>query len=105
MHKMDNWKNRIICVPMIFFGIEPVFCYIQYISYAIRLNIALKYGLQREIEKYCEQMMDQGRDVVDLKLYEACMEAMPQLILQLSIILKNYGDMQYDITRKYTFFN
>lgn len=101
--KLDSWKNRLLCVIMVLFGIEPVLCYMQYIHYAIKMNIAKDQGITRKTEKYYSLMSDQNRDVVDLKLYEGCMEAVPQLILQFSVILKKYDEIQLDVTRKSNF--
>lgn len=98
--KLDSCRNVCLCVVMVLFGMEPVLCYFQSIKYAVKVKSAEKEGSKRQRERYYEKMLDQNRDVVDLKLYEGCMEAVPQLILQLSIILKKYGDMTYDLTRE-----
>ncbi|CAL7934399.1 unnamed protein product [Xylocopa violacea] len=78
------------CLIVVLFQLAPVLRYYQTLKYALNAYKSEKRGDRTNQRKYYLQMIKEDQDVALLRVFECFLEAAPQQILQLTILLKNY---------------
>lgn len=86
-------KRRICCVIVLLFQLAPILRYFDALLYAIKSKKAEKKKDIENQRKYYELMVKEDSDVALLRVLECFLEAAPQQILQISIILHNRGNL------------
>ncbi|XP_053696404.1 XK-related protein 6 [Sabethes cyaneus] len=85
------------CCEMLFFVIIVpfLFRYCQSLAYAIQSRNAKKRNDRENQKKYYEFMIQEDSDVALVRIFECLLEAAPQKILQLTIVLSGEDRMTY----------
>lgn len=91
---LTNYMNVKQFIIIVLLAYEPVLCYSKCIDYAVKVKKAKEANNvnQDDITKYKEKKTHHSYLVAQLKLFEALLEAAPQLILQLVILLSNNAE-------------
>lgn len=84
-------RNYRILIIILIFQLAPVLRYIDSLKFAIKSIRAEKNGDFHTQRKYYEMMLKEDSDVALLRVLECFLEAAPQQILQITILLVNYG--------------
>lgn len=84
-------RNYRILFIILIFQLAPVLRYIDSLKYAIRSIKAERRGDFPTQRKYYEMMLKEDSDVALLRVLECFLEAAPQQILQITILLVSYG--------------
>lgn len=85
-------KNYRIYIIVLILQLAPVIRYVDSLKYALRSLKAEKRKNFAEQRKYYELMLKEDSDVALLRVLECFLEAAPQQVLQITILLKFYGD-------------
>ncbi|XP_076766728.1 XK-related protein 6 [Xylocopa sonorina] len=88
IHAMSTKKSY--CLIVVLFQLAPVLRYYQTLKYALNAYKSEKRGDRTNQRKYYLQMVKEDQDVALLRVFECFLEAAPQQILQLTILLKHY---------------
>lgn len=72
------------------FQLAPVLRYYQTLKYALKAYRFQKLGNRNAQRRYYLKMLKEDQDVALLRVFECFLEAAPQQILQLTILLKHY---------------
>ncbi|XP_029032765.1 XK-related protein 6-like [Osmia bicornis bicornis] len=88
VHKMLS--KKLYCIVVIAFQLAPVLRYYQTLKYAIKAYKFKKQENRNGQKKYYLKMLKEDQDVALLRVFECFLEAAPQQILQLTILLKHY---------------
>ena len=94
-------------VFIIIFQLAPVLRYLDVLKYAWKSRNYKILGDQIKQRRYYVKMLKEEQDIALLRVFECFLEAAPQQILQLTIMLKNYHIQIFNFTCKYRqwFFN
>lgn len=82
--------KKLYCIVIIMFQLAPVLRYYQTLKYALKAYRFQKQGNRNAQRRYYLKMLKEDQDVALLRVFECFLEAAPQQILQLTILLKNY---------------
>lgn len=82
--------NKLCCVVVVAFQLAPVLRYYQTLKYALKAYKCEKQGDRNTQRRYYLKMLKEDQDVALLRVFECFLEAAPQQILQLTILLKRY---------------
>ncbi|KAK1126447.1 hypothetical protein K0M31_005082 [Melipona bicolor] len=89
--------KKLCCIVVVIFQLAPVLRYYKTLKYAL---IAYKYEKQGDRtaqKRYYLKMLKEDQDVALLRVSECFLEAAPQQILQLTILLKHYhNDINFE---------
>lgn len=85
-------RRRICCVFVLLFQLAPILRYFDALHYAIKSKQAEKKKDVENQRKYYELMVKEDSDVALLRVLECFLEAAPQQILQLGIIIASKGN-------------
>lgn len=83
-------SKKLYCIVIITFQLAPVLRYYQTLKYAIKAYKFKKQENRNAQKKYYLKMLKEDQDVALLRVFECFLEAAPQQILQLTILLKHY---------------
>lgn len=75
---------------VVLFQLAPVLRYYQVLKFALNAYKAEKNGDRNAQKRYYLKMLKEDQDVALLRVFECFLEAAPQQILQLTILLKDY---------------
>ncbi|CAK9820892.1 Cell death abnormality protein 8 [Anthophora plagiata] len=82
--------NNICCIVVVAFQLAPVLRYYQTLKYALKAYKYEKQGDRNAQRRYYLKMLKEDQDVALLRVFECFLEAAPQQILQLTILLTHY---------------
>ncbi|XP_076673060.1 XK-related protein 6 isoform X2 [Andrena cerasifolii] len=82
--------KKLYCIIIIMFQLAPVLRYYQTLKYALKAYRFQKLGNRNAQRRYYLKMLKEDQDVALLRVFECFLEAAPQQILQLTILLKHY---------------
>ncbi|XP_076239541.1 XK-related protein 6 [Calliopsis andreniformis] len=82
--------KKLYCVIVIAFQLAPVLRYYQTLIYALKAYKYKKAGDRHGQRHYYMKMLKEDQDVALLRVFECFLEAAPQQVLQLTILLKHY---------------
>ncbi|XP_066598233.1 XK-related protein 6-like isoform X2 [Prorops nasuta] len=83
-------RNKICFTIAIILQLAPVFHYATVLKYALKSRKCGRQGDRTGKKHYYIKMLKEDQDVSLLRIFECFLEAAPQQVLQLSILLKNY---------------
>ncbi|XP_018406605.1 PREDICTED: XK-related protein 6-like [Cyphomyrmex costatus] len=83
-------KNGLYCTIAIFLQLAPVIHYWETLKCALKARKCKKSGDRVNERKYYIRMLKEDQDVALLRVFECFLEAAPQQILQLTLMLKHY---------------
>lgn len=96
-------RRRICCVVVLLFQLAPILRYFDALQYAIKSKQAEKKKDVENQRKYYELMVKEDSDVALLRVLECFLEAAPQQILQLAIIISSKDNKaEKDILNTFT---
>ncbi|XP_047354549.1 XK-related protein 6-like [Vespa velutina] len=84
-------KKKIYCVLAVAFQLAPVIRYYDTLIYALKARKCEKVGDRNGQRRYYLKMLKEDQDVALLRIFECFLEAAPQQVLQLTILLKHYN--------------
>ncbi|XP_012274294.1 XK-related protein 4 [Orussus abietinus] len=102
-HVSKKFKARDIgcCLVGVFFHLTPILRYGNALNYAIQSRKYEKLGDSNKQKQYYLQMLREDQDAALLRVTECFLEAAPQQILQLTILLKNLQNVPwFEITHQ-----
>ncbi|XP_043264814.1 XK-related protein 6 isoform X2 [Colletes gigas] len=82
--------KKLFCIVVVAFQLAPVLRYYQTLKYALKAYKFQKLDDRNGQRRYYLKMCKEDQDVALLRVFECFLEAAPQQILQLTILLKNY---------------
>ncbi|XP_076628451.1 XK-related protein 6 [Colletes latitarsis] len=82
--------KKLFCIVVVAFQLTPVLRYYQTLKYALKAYKFQKLDDRNAQRRYYLKMCKEDQDVALLRVFECFLEAAPQQILQLTILLKNY---------------
>lgn len=83
-------KNGLYCTIAVFLQLAPVIHYWETLKCALRAYKCEKSGDRASERRYYLRMLKEDQDVALLRVFECFLEAAPQQILQLTLMLKHY---------------
>lgn len=94
IHKRKSFASRAIrskfcCIFILVFQLAPVLRHIDGLKYALKSRKYKKEGDQLKQRRYYVKMLKEDQDIALLRVFECFLEAAPQQILQLTIMLHN----------------
>lgn len=94
--------KKLCCLVLVAFQLAPVLRYYRTLKYALYAYKFEKQGNRNAQRRYYLKMLGEDQDVALLRVSECFLEAAPQQILQLTILLKHYhNDINFEC--RYTF--
>ncbi|KAK2586064.1 hypothetical protein KPH14_008357 [Odynerus spinipes] len=84
-------KKKVCCILAIVFQLAPVIHYYDTLIYALKARKCEKAGDYDGQKQYYFKMLKEDQDVALLRVFECFLEAAPQQVLQLTILLKHYN--------------
>ncbi|XP_015180815.1 PREDICTED: XK-related protein 6-like isoform X1 [Polistes dominula] len=84
-------RKRICCILAVVFQLAPVVHYYDTLIYALKARNCEKIGDRNGQKRYYLKMLKEDQDVALLRIFECFLEAAPQQVLQLTILLKHYN--------------
>lgn len=79
------------------FQLAPVIRYYDTLIYALKARNCEKVGDRNGQKRYYFKMLKEDQDVALLRIFECFLEAAPQQVLQLTILLKHYdSDINFE---------
>lgn len=95
-------KNKIYCGIIVILQLAPVLHYWETLIYALRSRKCEKSNDRVGQRRYYLKMLNEDQDVALLRVFECFLEAAPQQILQLSLMLKHYhNEVNYECTYQF----
>lgn len=92
-------KRKVCCVLEVAFQLAPVIRYYDTLIYALKARKCEKVGDRNGQRLYYFKMLKEDQDVALLRIFECFLEAAPQQVLQLTILLKHYNrDINFECT-------
>lgn len=92
-------KKKVCCILEVAFQLAPVIRYYDTLIYALKARKCEKVGDRNGQRLYYFKMLKEDQDVALLRIFECFLEAAPQQILQLTILLKhNNRDINFECT-------
>lgn len=85
-------KNKLYFVIAVLLQLAPVVHYWETLKYALKARKCEKSGDHAGERQYYRKMLKEDEDVALLRVFECFLEAAPQQILQLTLMLKHYDD-------------
>ncbi|XP_029679092.1 XK-related protein 6 [Formica exsecta] len=85
-------KNKLYFVIAVLLQLAPVVHYWETLKYALKARKCEKSGDRTSERRYYMKMLKEDQDVALLRVFECFLEAAPQQILQLTLILKHYDN-------------
>lgn len=82
-------QRKMCCVLILLFQLAPVLRYIDSLKYALKARKCKKLGDQAGQKQYYFKMLREDQDVALLRVFECFLEAAPQQILQVTILLRD----------------
>ncbi|XP_054003602.1 XK-related protein 6-like [Hylaeus anthracinus] len=82
--------RNVFFIVIVAFQLAPVLRYYQTLKYALKAYKFKKLNDHNAQRRYYLKMLKEDQDVALLRVFECFLEAAPQQILQLTILLKNY---------------
>lgn len=82
--------RKLFFIIVIAFQLAPVLRYYRTLIYALKAYRFEKLGDRNGQRRYYLKMLKEDQDVALLRVFECFLEAAPQQVLQLTILLKNY---------------
>lgn len=82
--------KKLCCIVVVIFQLAPVLRYYRTLKYALCAYKYEKQGDRTAQKRYYLKMLKEDQDVALLRVSECFLEAAPQQILQLTILLKHY---------------
>lgn len=76
----------------VFFQLAPVIHHYNTLQYALKAIKCQKTGDQVGRKRYFNQMLKEDEDVALLRVFECFLEAAPQQVFQITILLKHHDD-------------
>lgn len=95
---------KILCALILILQLAPILRYCQSLEYAKKCRRAEKEHDLDNQKKYYELMLKEDSDVSLLRVIECFLEAAPQQILQITILLVDYGHGYSTIACKFSIF-
>ncbi|KAL6268773.1 hypothetical protein P5V15_001898 [Pogonomyrmex californicus] len=93
-------KNKLYCVIAVVLQLAPVIHYWETLKYALKARKCEKSGDHANEKRYYLKMLKEDQDVALLRVFECFLEAAPQQILQLTLMLKHYhNDINLELAR------
>nr|XP_050855648.1 XK-related protein 6-like isoform X1 [Vespula vulgaris] len=90
-------KKKICCILAVAFQLAPVIRYYDTLIYALKARNCEKVGDRNGQKRYYFKMLKEDQDVALLRIFECFLEAAPQQVLQLTILLKHYdSDINFE---------
>jgi hypothetical protein len=83
-------KNKLYSVIAVILQLAPVIHYWETLKYALKARKCEKSGDRIGERRYYIKMLKEDQDVALLRVFECFLEAAPQQILQLTLMLKHY---------------
>ncbi|XP_011173356.2 XK-related protein 6 [Solenopsis invicta] len=83
-------KNGLYCTVSVFLQLAPVIHYWETLKCALKARKCEKSGDRISERRYYLRMLKEDQDVALLRVFECFLEAAPQQVLQLSLMLKHY---------------
>jgi len=83
-------KSGLYCTIAVFLQLAPVIHYWETLKYALRARKCKKSGDRASERRYYLRMLKEDQDVALLRVFECFLEAAPQQVLQLTLMLKHY---------------
>ncbi|XP_011643852.1 cell death abnormality protein 8 isoform X2 [Pogonomyrmex barbatus] len=83
-------KNKLYCVIAVVLQLAPVIHYWETLKYALKARKCEKSRDHANEKRYYLKMLKEDQDVALLRVFECFLEAAPQQILQLTLMLKHY---------------
>ncbi|XP_060820441.1 XK-related protein 6-like [Bombus pascuorum] len=89
--------KKLCCLVLVAFQLAPVLRYYRTLKYALNAYKFEKQGDRNAQRRYYLKMLREDQDVALLRVSECFLEAAPQQILQLTILLKHYhSDINFE---------
>lgn len=89
--------KKLCCLVLVAFQLAPVLRYYRTLKYALYAYKFEKQGNRNAQRRYYLKMLGEDQDVALLRVSECFLEAAPQQILQLTILLKHYhSDINFE---------
>lgn len=83
-------KNKLYCIIAVILQLAPVIHYWETLKYALKAYKCGKSGDRVGERRYYIKMLKEDQDVALLRVFECFLEAAPQQILQITLMLKHY---------------
>ncbi|XP_076654869.1 XK-related protein 6 [Halictus rubicundus] len=82
--------RKLCCIIVVAFQLAPVLRYYRILIYTLKAYKFQKQGNRNAQRRYYVKMLKEDQDVALLRVFECFLEAAPQQVLQLTILLKDY---------------
>ncbi|XP_076296826.1 XK-related protein 6 [Lasioglossum baleicum] len=82
--------RKLYCIIVVAFQLAPVLRYYRILIYALKAYKFQKQGNRNAQRRYYVKMLKEDQDVALLRVFECFLEAAPQQVLQITILLKDY---------------
>nr|XP_033327032.1 XK-related protein 6-like [Megalopta genalis] len=82
--------RKLYCIVVVAFQLAPVLRYYRILIYTLKAYRFQKQGNRNAQRRYYIKMLKEDQDVALLRVFECFLEAAPQQVLQLTILLKDY---------------
>ncbi|KAG7213248.1 hypothetical protein KM043_002548 [Ampulex compressa] len=83
-------KRKLYFIAGVIFQLAPTLHYCETLKHALKARKCEKLGDRNGQRQYYLKMLKEDQDVALLRVFECFLEAAPQQVLQMTILLKNY---------------